>query len=97
MEENIFKWLNDWYIKNCDGDWEHYYGIKIETIDNPGWTIEIDTEGSLYELQNIPWTFFEKCSSDWYGYKVEEKKFEASGDHTKLEFLINLFKELTKR
>lgn len=94
MDENTYKWLCDWYNKNCNGYWEHYYGIKIETIDNPGWAITIDTEGSTEELKNIPWAFFEKNPTDWYGYKVEEKKFEASGDPSKLEHLINLFRKI---
>lgn len=93
MDENDFKWLCNWYNKNCNGDWEHYYGIKIDTIDNPGWTITIDTESSLIELENIPWTFSETSSNDWYGFKVEGKKFEASGDPFKLEFLIKLFRK----
>lgn len=36
--ENIFEWLQKWYKSQCDGDWEHEYGIKIETVDNPGWS-----------------------------------------------------------
>ncbi len=93
MEGNTFKWLNEWYINNCDGYWEHHYGIKIETIDNPGWSITIDTEGSTQELEDLGWIFIENDSNDWYGYKVEEKKFEASGDPSKLNYLVNLFKE----
>lgn len=92
--ENILKWLCDWYSKNCDGDWEQFYGVKIDTIDNPGWTITIDTETSTKELKDVPWVFVEKTSIDWYGYKVEEKKFEASGDPSKLEYLINVFRKM---
>lgn len=92
MDENNLKWLYNWYNKNCNGFWEHHYGIKIETIDNPGRAITIDTESSTEELKNMSWKIFEKAPTDWYGYKVEEKKFEASGDPSKLEFLINLFK-----
>ena len=33
---SILKWLEEWYNGNCDGDWQHEYGIKIETVDNPG-------------------------------------------------------------
>lgn len=43
---DVFTWLQDWYIQNCDGDWEHCYGIKIETLDNPGWCIDIDLIGT---------------------------------------------------
>jgi len=54
MDSNIFVWLSHWYSNNCDGNWEHYNGIKIETIDNPGWSVSIDTEGSSIELIDIP-------------------------------------------
>lgn len=42
MEDNLLEWLQDWYLQQCDGEWEHFYGVKIETLDNPGWYIEID-------------------------------------------------------
>ena len=34
--------LQKWYHSMCDGDWEHCYGVKIDTSDNPGWIVEID-------------------------------------------------------
>lgn len=24
----IIEWLENWYSQNCDGDWEHFYGVK---------------------------------------------------------------------
>ena len=38
--EAVFQRLQKWYKSQCNGDWEHSFGIKIETLDNPGW-IEI--------------------------------------------------------
>ena len=38
----MINWLENWYSSQCDGSWEHFYGIKIETLDNPGWAVEID-------------------------------------------------------
>lgn len=32
--------LERWYAAQCNGDWEHTYGITIETLDNPGWTFK---------------------------------------------------------
>ena len=95
---NNLIWLSEWYKEKCNGDWEHYYGVQIETIDNPGWSITIDIRGSLNEkLNNMPWRFVENNSNDWYGYKVEDGKFEASGDPLKLEYLINLFKTIVEK
>jgi hypothetical protein len=31
----------EWYTKQCNGDWEHSYGIRIDTIDNPGWSLTL--------------------------------------------------------
>jgi hypothetical protein len=28
--------LQAWYFAQCDGEWEHSYGIHIENCDNPG-------------------------------------------------------------
>jgi len=39
--------LEDWYASVCDGDWEHTYGVKIGTLDNPGWTVDIDLRQTL--------------------------------------------------
>ena len=38
----MIDWLQSWYEKQCNSDWEHNYGIKIETLDNPGWSITVD-------------------------------------------------------
>lgn len=34
-------WIMRWYASQCDGDWEHEHGMSIETIDNPGWALEV--------------------------------------------------------
>ncbi len=41
--------LQNWYSSQCDGYWEHSYGIKIETLDNPGWACFIDLLGTNME------------------------------------------------
>jgi hypothetical protein len=41
LEDDI-KTLESHFKSKCDGTWEHYHGIKIETTDNPGWQIVIE-------------------------------------------------------
>ena len=36
------RFIPSWYASNCDGEWEHEFGIRMATTDNPGWHIEID-------------------------------------------------------
>lgn len=38
--------LQEWYAQMCDGDWEHSFGIKMDTVDNPGWIVSIDIVGT---------------------------------------------------
>jgi hypothetical protein len=36
QNENILQWLQSWYQSRCDGEWEHNYGVKIDTLDGNG-------------------------------------------------------------
>lgn len=85
--------LNRWYQAQCDGDWEHRYGISIETLDNPGWWVRIDLRDTL--LEESPFIPF--VSGDggedirWISCKVEEAQWHGMGDPSRLEELIGHF------
>jgi hypothetical protein len=32
---DVLGWLEQWYQQQCDDEWEHHYGVTIETLDNP--------------------------------------------------------------
>ena len=89
----LLKWLEEWYLNKCNGEWEHNYGITINTLDNPGRDISIDLIDTEVKLNDLKWQYFEKSEKDWFGYKIEKNVFNASGDPTKLTYLISLFKE----
>lgn len=38
---NVLQWLEVWYSRQCDGDWEHSQVVSITTLDNPGWSVDI--------------------------------------------------------
>lgn len=38
--------IRTWFAGQCDGDWEHQNGVKIETTDNPGWSVKIDLDNA---------------------------------------------------
>jgi Immunity protein 53 len=58
---NTIERLQNWYASKCDGEWEHGEGVKINSLDNPGWSIEIDapSTGRMSFLQGedgkYPW------------------------------------------
>jgi len=37
--DTCFSRLETWFASMCNGDWEHTYGITLETVDNPGWLL----------------------------------------------------------
>ncbi|MEZ4755488.1 MAG: immunity 53 family protein [Flavobacteriales bacterium] len=90
---NLLDWLSNWYQQWCNGEWEHDYGIVITTLDNPGWNVTIELIDTGLTLPDEEWKLFELSENDWYGYKVENNTFIASGDPLKLEFIIQLFKD----
>lgn len=92
----ILEWLVKWFDSNCDGDWEHENGIKIYTVSNPGWFISIGLRDTPLENKVIESELVEKSDDDWYFYGIKDAKFEASGDTTKLMFLLAKFKELAE-
>ena len=89
---NLINRLQKWYELQCDGDWEHSYGIKIETLDNPGWLIEIDLEYT--SIQDFQFNLSEENGDlDWFNIKIENRKFMGYCSPNKLDFLINYFFE----
>ncbi|MCJ8351504.1 immunity 53 family protein [Moritella sp.] len=84
--------LQEWYLSQCDDSWEHSFGIKIDTLDNPGWNIEIDLEGT--SLENIPFNQTEigyNSDSNWVICKVEDNKFKGASGPMMLEQMITIF------
>lgn len=96
MENDILNWLEKWFASNCNGDWEHSYGITIETLDNPGWDVKIDLKNTSLANEKLEYTYTEKNENDWFGIKIENAIFYAFGDTNKLSFLLELFKKFVE-
>jgi len=92
----IINWIQDWYSAQCDGDWEHNFGVRIATLDNPGWSVTIDlTDTDLQDL-NFEYQLFNNGDDDWFGYSVKEGKFNGASDPQKLKLLLEKFREIAE-
>jgi hypothetical protein len=92
--DSTFTRIQRWYAAQCDGDWEHEYGIRIETIDNPGWRVRIHLEGTdLAGRRFAPreYGLRDDSATDWHRIWVENNCFEGAGDPSKLEFILGQF------
>ena len=90
-------WLNEWYKSNCNGDWEHCYQIKIETLDNPGWGITIDLADT--ELEDQPFRKIKVMNqeNDWILCRVENNVFLGDGDPDKLFRILEVFRQWAEK
>ncbi|WP_167932219.1 immunity 53 family protein [Streptomyces spiramenti] len=84
--------IQQWYAAACDGDWEHSYGIRIETTDNPGWIISVDLArtalyGRMCEMED------ECTDGSWASAKSDGIEFVAGCDPSSLERAIGYFVE----
>jgi hypothetical protein len=88
---NNLKRLQDWYNAQCDGRWEHQHGIAIDTLDNPGWSVTIDLQGSNLESATMSPLVQDKGKHDWIHCKIDDGKFLGDGDPLKLETILDIF------
>ena len=88
---NALERLEQWYSGRCNGDWEHQYGIEIETLDNPGWRVKINLNGTIAEGRTLPRTKLERSEVDWIHYWAEDGKFSAGCGARNLAETIDIF------
>jgi hypothetical protein len=94
---DLLGWLERWYQEQCDGEWEHDCGLRIETLDNPGWLVSVELRHvepeaaprSLVVLGKPP------CAENgneggpvWMTCEVDGRKFVGAGDPTQLRAIL---------
>ena len=85
--------LGRWYAAHCNGEWEHSYGVVVDSMDNPGWWVKIDLVGT--ELADRSFQPLERgeidqnhSGPDWIRCKVANGQFHGVGDPTKLTEIL---------
>jgi len=85
------EWLAQWYADQCDGEWEHDYGVHIETLDNPGWRLRIDLAATPLASRTFTPERFE--SDAWVRFWCESNVFHAAGGPMSLPVMIGRFRQ----
>ncbi|KLU63528.1 hypothetical protein CEB3_c01050 [Peptococcaceae bacterium CEB3] len=88
---NLLTWLQSWYYQQCNGLWEHMEGIKIETLDNPGWRLDISLIDTEYEDKEFALIEDFRTENDWIFCKSEKGTFNGGGGPLNLEELLTIF------
>jgi Immunity protein 53 len=93
----LIEQIQAWYAAQCDGDWEHQYGISIETLDNPGWCVTVDLFGTSLENGSFQTYQEDKSEEDWVVCEISGNKFVGRGDPGKLQTILEIFVSLIER
>ena len=92
MDASVLERLQNWYLSQCNNDWEHQYGVKVDTLDNPGWTIRIDLAGTSLAEKDLPeHKESYEDEQNWFVCKKEKKQFVGNGGPKQLSAMIEYF------
>jgi Immunity protein 53 len=88
---NEIERLQAWYSAQCNGDWEHAFGVRIDSLDNPGWMLTVDLSGT--SLEGLDYPRVDRATSEvhWIQCAVRERKWCGAGGASDLQNLIQEF------
>jgi hypothetical protein len=91
VNPNALQALQQWYLAQCDGDWEHGFGVSITTLDNPGWSLDIDLSGTELESRTFEPIQSLEHEAEWVSCKRTGRQFQGRGGPLMLDELISIF------
>jgi len=71
---DVIHWLERWYVAHCDGEWEHQYGVQIDTLDNPGWSITLDVGDEAVAFEPVEW----EEGTEWLYARLEDGQIKVA-------------------
>ena len=106
MSDDSIQWLMKWYAAECNGDWEHTYGVEIGTLDNPGWSLKIDLHDtslagrSFAKVEHgVPADDMEEWqrNGSWWVADVKGGAFDAACGPLDLPAAIDVFRRWVEK
>ena len=97
LNATVLQRLQDWYASQCNDNWEHVHGVKIDTLDNPGWSVRIDLADTAWSKLKVDRVLVERTDSDWINYEIDNCQFVGQCGPQNLSELLERFFSLTER
>lgn len=91
-----FIWLLKWYHSQCNGDWEHIYGIRINAID-PGWYLTISIGETVLEDIKFNELNIDRSDDNWVNCFIRKNEFIGLGGPFNLVEIIQIFCDWAKK
>jgi len=92
MTDDNLIWLLNWYYGQCDGDWEHSNGIKIGTIDNPGWFFKLNLSETDLVNKKFQVIDIARSENDWLYCSKKNEMIEGFCGPLNLPEILKIFR-----
>jgi hypothetical protein len=93
LDVSLLSWLQAWYMANCDDDWEHQYGVKIQTIGNPGRSVSIELDRTPLDGSDFERVEVICDANNWLLARVEGNTWQFDGGPLNLSEGLYLFRD----
>ncbi len=91
MCSNQIIWLEEFMLSLVDGEWEHCDGITIKTLDNPGWEISVDLEGTEFANLLFDDVSVRRTDEDWIDCRRDGRLFRGFCGPRNLSEVLQIF------
>jgi Immunity protein 53 len=78
VSRDVLTELQEWYLEQCNDEWEHDYGVTIGTLDNPGWTVRIDLADTPFSSRDYQRVDTHRTEHDWVVTWREDQRWCAA-------------------
>lgn len=83
--------LQCWFLAQCDERWEQAHGVHIDSLDNPGWQVRIDLEGTRWAGRDFEIHQHDRAEHDWLRCWVTDAQWHAAAGPCNLDEAIGVF------
>ncbi|MGA2103691.1 MAG: Imm53 family immunity protein [Candidatus Sulfotelmatobacter sp.] len=83
--------LERWYARQCNGAWELGSGIRIESLDNPGWQVHISLRDTKKQRAQLWKVRIDRDERNWIHYWIDGQVFHIACGPTNLSEAIGIF------
>jgi hypothetical protein len=89
--------LQMWYAAHCNGDWEHSNRVRISTLDNPGWAVDVNIAET--DLIERPFAAIkvDRTDRDWIVCSMSGAVFAGRGGAGNLSEILSVFLNWAER
>ena len=91
VDKSSLQRLQAWYAGQCNGAWEHDCGVKIETIDDPGWCVRVGLRGTPLHARDFQELERLHAGAEWVHCRVRNGCFEGYGGPMMLDEIVAIF------